>query len=262
MGLEPIDPDNTGEEAHAVSVSILFDVLRRNTTYRHRFFISIGVAIGQAITGASAVLYYSKNILYAADVQSSGAAEAGIAIAKLIGALFTIVYVDRIGRRKLLLSGTAIMIMCHIIFALLFWSTPLDAYDTQVKHQDKVLSPVQRILVVFFLHLFILAWNISWAPLMWIICSEVLPNEVGLTAARLVVNLTPSLVATINRNGNNLCLIVAVQCTRQSNVIITLCNLRYEAIIHLNRTLSYLCRNLGYFYLLLVHVVCGLAFRW
>lgn len=103
-------------------------------------------------------------------------AEAAVAFAKLLGVLLSFVIVDKCGRKLLLVSGTIIMLSCHFLFATLFAFA--DAEKSQV---------VQWTLLVNLL-LFIIAWNVSWAPLMWVLCAEILPSEhrsrgMGLTLA-------------------------------------------------------------------------------
>lgn len=57
------------------------------------------------------------------------------------------------------------MLICHFVFALCFWSL-------SATHSEFVQT-----IGEWNLYAFIFAWNLSWAPLMWVVCSELLPDE-------------------------------------------------------------------------------------
>lgn len=145
------------------SFFVLWKSIRACQNYRKRFLISLGIASGQAFTASNAVLYYSRSILDQAGVSDPLKAEFGIAAAKLIGVSIALVIADRVGRRTLLLGGSTVMCLCHLALAVLF----LDSLNTR-----QTQTPL-----IIVLHLFIFAWNISWAPMMWLVCSEILPDK-------------------------------------------------------------------------------------
>ncbi|DAZ99210.1 TPA: hypothetical protein N0F65_008243 [Lagenidium giganteum] len=151
-----------------------------NPTTRLRVLLSLSVAIGQMLTGANAMLYYSSYIIKelhpGVAVPSHLSKEICVAIAKLAGVCSSIALVDRVGRRPLLLVGSVVMFASHLIFAACFAAIDLDP------------SSNLQTIGVWNLYLFIYAWNLSWAPLMWVVCAEVLPNDMrslgmGLTFA-------------------------------------------------------------------------------
>ncbi|RLN95115.1 hypothetical protein BBJ28_00000121 [Nothophytophthora sp. Chile5] len=139
------------------------------------------IALCHILTGANAMLYYSSYILEelrAGDGHATShlSKEILVGMAKLAGVCSAVVVVDRIGRRPLLLLGTSLMLSSHFVFALCFWS--LDA-----SHSELVQT-----IGEWNLYVFIFAWNLSWAPLMWVVCSELLPDDfrsvgMGLTFA-------------------------------------------------------------------------------
>jgi hypothetical protein len=141
----------------------------------------MAIAFCHILTGANAILYYSTYIM--GELHTRGSSESSeriseiwIGVAKLAGVCFSITIVDRVGRRPLLLVGTCCMLACHIIFAASFW------------YLSPSRSGVVMLLGEWNLYLFIFMWNLSWSPLMWVVCSEVLPDAVrsvgmGLTFA-------------------------------------------------------------------------------
>nr|CCA15734.1 Major Facilitator Superfamily (MFS) putative [Albugo laibachii Nc14] len=139
---------------------------------KRRILLSLMIAIGQTMTGASAILYYSTYILRSLDFDEAATStshfvsEITIGIAKLLGVCCAIILVDRAGRRRLLLFGSSIMLCSHLIFATSFWVVESYKYANQL-----------HTFCLWNLYVFIFAWNFSWAPLMWVVCSEVLPTN-------------------------------------------------------------------------------------
>lgn len=141
----------------------------------------MAIAFCHILTGANAMLYYSTYIMGAlhandSNVPSERSKEIWIGIAKLAGVCASILIVDRVGRRPLLLVGTCCMLASHLLFAVSFWC--LDP------SRSGVLAPMGE----WNLYVFIFMWNLSWSPLMWVVCSEALPDEfrsvgMGLTFA-------------------------------------------------------------------------------
>ncbi|KAJ0395739.1 hypothetical protein P43SY_004270 [Pythium insidiosum] len=152
-----------------------------NEVTRRRVVLSLGVAFAHTLTGANAMLYYSSYIINSLSSGSSSfhgvSKELGVAVAKLAGVCTAILVVDKIGRRTLVLVGSSIMVLADLLFAACFWS--MNGENASENHER---------LGIATLYLFIYAWNFSWAPLMWVICSEVLPDDMrsigmGLTFA-------------------------------------------------------------------------------
>lgn len=151
----------------------------------------MSIALGHNLTGANAMLYYSSYILTelnggasAAPVASHLAKEIGVAVAKVAGVCTTIAVVDRVGRRPLLLTGSVLMFVSYGVFSVCFWLLG----EAQADASKASSSESYATLGLWNLYLFIYAWNLSWAPLMWVICAELLGDDfrsvgMGLTFA-------------------------------------------------------------------------------
>ncbi|TMW68604.1 hypothetical protein Poli38472_006072 [Pythium oligandrum] len=154
--------------------------IRSDRTTRRRVVLSILIALAHTLTGANAMLYYSSYILDSLNPSVAFTAnlskEYGVAVAKVAGVCTAVAVVDRIGRRPLILFGSLVMVLCQFVFAACFWrleTAPMGNFEA---------------LGIWNLYVYIYAWNLSWAPLMWVICSEILPDDVrsigmGLTFA-------------------------------------------------------------------------------
>ena len=141
--------------------------------HRTPLALAAGCAMAHAASAANTVLYYSRDILQAAGVTAPLAANVSVGATKLFAVLVCIATVDRIGRRRLLLIGTAGMATCHAGLAVAFSEGAVDGGGMSG-------------FALLCLLLFILSWNVSWAGLMLTVAAELLPQPVrgfGLGAA-------------------------------------------------------------------------------
>jgi len=156
-------------------------------TVRPALTVGIGLAVFQQITGINTVIYYAPTILQSAGIPSaSGAilATAGIGVVNVIMTLVSMWLIDRLGRRPLLLTGTAgIAVTLGILgFAFLTPSAGLAK------------------VAVVTLMVYVASFAISLGPIFWLLISEIYPLQIrGLAegtaaasnwAANLLVSLT------------------------------------------------------------------------
>jgi MFS family permease len=81
----------------------------------------------------------------------------GIAMLSVVA---TILMIDKVGRKKLMLFGTASMTVIYAIIGFLF-------------HQG-----ISGLPVVIFVLLNVMAYQLTLAPIVWVILSEIFPNRV------------------------------------------------------------------------------------
>jgi len=129
---------------------------------RRPLLLALGVSLAHAATAANTVLYYSRDILQLAGLSDPLRANGAVGLAKLAGVAAALVLADRLGRRKLLLGGTAAMIVALVGLSVAF--------------ADKD-APMPS-LALGSLLVFILGWDVSWAGLMLAVVAEVLPLAV------------------------------------------------------------------------------------
>ena len=133
------------------------------------------IAIFQQITGINAILYYAPEIFKNTGVSASIASMQTIAIGMTM-LLFTLVaiwLVDKAGRKRLLLAGSAVMAISLIAVAICFHYQFFGYY-----------------LVLLFLLLYIAGFSASLGAVTWVILSEIFPNKIrglALSFATLVL---------------------------------------------------------------------------
>ncbi|KAI0511291.1 hypothetical protein KFK09_011916 [Dendrobium nobile] len=137
---------------------------------RPQLVLAVFMPAFQILTGINSVLFYAP-VLF----QSMGfGGNASLYSSMLTGAVLvlstvvSIVAVDRLGRRPLLIAGGIQMIVCQAIVALILGLKFGD---------DKQLSKPFSITVVVIICLFVAAFGWSWGPLGWTVPSEIFPLE-------------------------------------------------------------------------------------
>ena len=125
--------------------------------------VGLALAIFQQLIGINTVIYYAPTILKSAGVATSGAIQQTVFIG-LTNLVFTIVAVlllDRLGRRALLLTGTAGCVVALIA---------LGAYFASPSLQDSAGWLALTSLIVY-----IASFAIGLGPVFWLMISEIFP---------------------------------------------------------------------------------------
>ncbi|MHA4845037.1 sugar porter family MFS transporter [Flavitalea antarctica] len=142
--------------------------------FRRVILMGILIAVFQQITGINAILYYAPEIFKNTGVNTDTAAIQTIAIGvtMLLFTLIAIWLVDRIGRKKLLLAGCAVMAVSLLVVAACFQFKFFDHY-----------------IVLFFLLAYIAGFSASLGAVTWVILSEIFPNRIRAMALSLATFL-------------------------------------------------------------------------
>jgi MFS transporter, SP family, arabinose:H+ symporter len=130
---------------------------------RRVMIIGLVVGILQQITGINAVFFYAPVIFEHAGA-SADAAFAQAACVGLVNLVFTVIammLIDRLGRRPLLMLGTAGIALS---MGLLAWG-----------FRGAAMEPV---LVLIGVLAFVASFAVSLGPIMWVLLSEIFPNRI------------------------------------------------------------------------------------
>ena len=157
---------------HKPKLSDLID----KTTGRIRpiLWAGIGLAIFQQLVGINVVFYYGATLWQAVGFTEDYALQTNILSGVLsIGAcLLTIALIDKIGRKPLLLIGSAGMTVTLGTVAWAFSTALPDAAGGVALpgHNGLIALVAANLYVVFF--------NASWGPVMWVMLGEMFPNQI------------------------------------------------------------------------------------
>jgi len=149
--------------------------LRNRTTGRIRtvVWVGIGLATFQQLVGINVVFYYGAVLWQAVGFSENDALLINVLSGALsIGAcIVTVLLIDRIGRKPLLWIGSAGMAASLAVLAGAFASGSL--VDGRLQLPDgmgTVALVAANAYVVFF--------NSSWGPVMWVMLGEMFPNQI------------------------------------------------------------------------------------
>ena len=134
---------------------------------RPALIIGIGLAIFQQVTGINTVIYYAPTIIQSAGISSAAGAilaTAGIGLVNVIMTIVSMWLIDRAGRRPLLLTGIAGMIVTLAVLGLAF----------RLMAANATLAWVAVVTLMAYVAFF----AISLGPIFWLLISEIYPLKI------------------------------------------------------------------------------------
>ncbi len=157
---------------HKPKLSDLVD----KTTGRIRpiLWAGIGLAVFQQFVGINVVFYYGAVLWEAVGFTEDNALQINIlsGVLSIAACLFTIGTVDRIGRKPLLLVGSAGMAVTLAVVAYAFSTAVTDAAGAVS------LPGNNGIIALVAANLYVIFFNLSWGPVMWVMLGEMFPNQI------------------------------------------------------------------------------------
>ncbi|KAK3689540.1 putative hexose transport-related protein [Podospora appendiculata] len=133
-----------------------------------RVIVATVVMFFQQWTGINAVLYYAPTIfkqLGLDDNVTSLLATGVVGVVMFLATIPAVLWVDRVGRKPVLVIGAIGMATCHIIIAIIV-AKNIDQWSTQ---------PAAGWAAVCMVWLFVVHFGYSWGPCAWIIVAEIWP---------------------------------------------------------------------------------------
>lgn len=146
-------------------------------------WIGILLSVFQQFVGINVIFYYSTTLWQAVGFDESDSFTISVftSITNIVVTFVAIALVDRIGRRPLLLTGSAGMTLALATMAVAFASAvTVDGELTLPGAWGPIALVAANLFVVFF--------GFSWGPLVWVLLGEIFPGRIraralGLAAA-------------------------------------------------------------------------------
>jgi len=142
---------------------------------RRSLKVGLGLAIFQQITGINAIIYYANEIFaragFTTAAQQSKATLYAIGLVNVLATFIAVAWVDRFGRRPLLLTGLVGMAVSLTAVGLAFAS-----FDNTPSGPETVT--VGGILTLVALVVYIASFAFSLGPVVWTMIAEIYPNRV------------------------------------------------------------------------------------
>ncbi len=137
-------------------------------------WVGVGLATFQQLVGINVVFYYGAVLWQAVGFSENDALLINVLSGALsIGAcLITVALIDRIGRKPLLWIGSVGMAVALALLVVAFASASLDAAG------KLALSPAMGVLALVAANVYVIFFNLSWGPVMWVMLGEMYPNQI------------------------------------------------------------------------------------
>jgi len=209
---------------------------------RRSLVVGLGIISLQQVTGQPTVLYYAQTIFERAGFEKSSAKHSDVILgaAKFVATLCAIPLVDRMGRRPLLLIGTAAMLVALIVLAIAFGLGSDDdaefsafghdrtaasvAYSTSPPppspfgdplsdaqlgsdrgiDDSKELQGAWKTITILALMTYVSGYQFGFGPVAWVMVGEVFPLHLRARALGLAVTFNFGLNLAVALTNNSL----------------------------------------------------------
>jgi MFS transporter, SP family, sugar:H+ symporter len=143
-------------------------------------WVGVGLSVFQQFVGINVIFYYS-NVLW--EAVGFGESQAFLitvitSITNIVTTLIAIALIDKIGRKPLLLIGSTGMAITLGTMAVIFGTA------AQVDGKP-VLGDVAGPVALIAANLFVVAFGMSWGPVVWVLLGEMFPNRIRAAALGL-----------------------------------------------------------------------------
>jgi len=145
-------------------------------------WVGMGLAAFQQFVGINIIFYYGEILWKAAGVTEQWALRVNVlsGLVNILATIPAIVLIDRIGRKPLLLAGSVGMALTLGAMAIVFGTAGVGPGG------KPLLGHTEAVAGLIAANLYIVAFGVSWGPVMWVLLGEMFPNQ--LRGAALAVS--------------------------------------------------------------------------
>ena len=153
----------------------LSDLVNKGTgKLRPIVWVGVGLATFQQLVGINVVFYYGAVLWQAVGFSENDALLINVLSGALsIGAcVIALLLIDKVGRKPLLWIGSVGMAASLALVTFAFASGGLDAEG------KLALSDSMGMLALIAANVYVVFFNMSWGPVMWVMLGEMFPNQI------------------------------------------------------------------------------------
>ena len=156
------------------------DLKRKGTGLLPIVWIGIALSVFQQFVGINVIFYYSSALWQQVGFSENDALTITVitSVTNIVVTLVAISVIDKIGRRILLLIGSAGMAATLGTLAVVFGTAP-------VHNNEPVLSHSAGIVALLAANLFVVFFGVSWGPVVWVLLGEMFNNKIRASALGL-----------------------------------------------------------------------------
>lgn len=143
-------------------------------------WVGLGLSIFQQFVGINVIFYYSNVLWEAVGYGESKAFLITVitSVTNIVTTLIAIALIDKIGRKPLLLIGSAGMGVTLATMAVIFGTAPLVDGKPELHGATGTIALIAA-------NLFVVAFGMSWGPVVWVLLGEMFPNRIRAAALGL-----------------------------------------------------------------------------
>ena len=147
-------------------------------------WVGIGLSVFQQFVGINVIFYYSTALWHSVGFTEADSMRISsiTGVINIVTTLIAIAFVDRFGRKPLLLAGSIGMTLTLGTMAWLFANAPLDAKGAPV------LSGMNGTAALVAANLYVFAFGFSWGPIVWVLLGEMFNNRIRGAALALAAS--------------------------------------------------------------------------
>jgi SP family sugar:H+ symporter-like MFS transporter len=151
----------------------LADLIERGGRLAPVVWVGIGMAAFQQFVGINVIFYYGEILWKAAGASEEAALRINIltGFVNILATIPAILLIDRLGRKPLLVAGSIGMALSLGALALVFAGAGVGADG------KPILTRMEAVTGLLAANLYIVAFGMSWGPVMWVLLGEMFPNR-------------------------------------------------------------------------------------
>ncbi len=147
-------------------------------------WVGIALSVFQQFVGINVIFYYSNVLWEAVGFSEDDSFRITVitSVVNILTTLIAIACVDRIGRKPLLLVGSAGMAISLAVMAFVFQTAKVVDMDGVATPQ---LGDAAGVTALVAANVFVIAFGMSWGPIVWVLLGETFPNRIRAAALSL-----------------------------------------------------------------------------
>ncbi|WP_019203560.1 sugar porter family MFS transporter [Tsukamurella sp. 1534] len=141
-------------------------------------WVGLLLSVFQQFVGINVIFYYSNMLWQAVGFEESQSFQISVftSVVNIATTIVAIMLVDKVGRKPLLMVGSAGMTVTLATMAVCF-STATEGRNAAgevVPHLDGAWGPIALVAA----NLFVVFFGMSWGPVVWVLLGEMFPNRI------------------------------------------------------------------------------------
>ncbi|KAK6132218.1 hypothetical protein DH2020_034038 [Rehmannia glutinosa] len=173
------------------------------TNYRPQFVMSIAIPFFQQVTGINVIAFYAPIVFRTIGFAESASLMSSVmtGVVGIVTTFLSMLVVDRVGRRFLLILGGIIMFVSQMVVGVVMAAKLGDHGGLSKRYGDVVLV---------LIGIYVAGFGISWGPLGWLIPSEIFPLEIRSAGQSVSVGVNFLFTFWLGRRFYRCCVVLSL----------------------------------------------------